>query len=403
MRSNLAAMSSHPTGPPTRIVAILSAVSVRRYVPGIVRYGRPNTSVWQLDPRHDTKRLLSMFKEWEPAGMILEHLPGVTDALLDLDLPKVTVHYDFDKRPELGWVDVNDHQVGQLAAQFFTDKRLQHFGFFGIDSQWSEQRLAGMRETLEVGGHELTTFIDRRPGHDRYNDYWPAPTPELLKWLNDIPKPCGILAAHDPLGRALIEACATSGIDVPRDVAVLGVNDDPLVCSLSQPQLSSVRIPWQRLGFELMGILDKMLSGQPAEHRVISPGTIGERFSTDVLAVENPLVARALELIREQISTGVNVAQVTEKLGCSRRHLERLFREYLGRSPKDEITSRQLAIARDLLLNTRLKVAAIAGEAGFHSVERFYAMFRRMENMSPGTFRRLGGRPTPAGPSSETK
>ena len=184
---------------------------------------------------------------------------------------------------------------------------------------------------------------------------------------------------------------------------MLGVNDDPLVCSLSQPQLSSVRVPWQRLGYELMGILDKMIAGSPAEHRVISPGTIGERFSTDVLAVENPLVARALELIREQISDGVNVAQVTEKLGCSRRHLERLFREHLGRSPKDEITSRQLAIARDLLLNTRLKVAAIAGESGFHSVERFYAMFRRMENMSPGTFRRLGGRPTTASPSSETK
>ncbi|MEP4076819.1 substrate-binding domain-containing protein [Haloferula sp.] len=386
-------MSLSPIGSPTRIVAVLSAVSVRRYVPGIVRYNRANTSVWQLDPRHDTKQLLSMLDEWKPAGMILEHMPGITDALVDLDIPKVTVHYDFDDRNDLGWVDVNDHQVGQLAANFFSDKRLRHFGFFGVESQWSDQRLKGFQDALSAAKLELSTFIDRRPGHDRYNDYWPAPTPELLKWLKELPKPCGILAAHDPLGRALIEACAGAGIDVPRDIAVLGVNDDPLVCSLSQPQLSSIRVPWQRLGYELMGILDKMLEGQPAEHRVISPGTIGERFSTDVLAVENPLVARALELIREQISEGVNVAQVTEKLGCSRRHLERLFREHLGRSPKDEITSRQLAIARDLLLNTNLKVAAIAGEAGFHSVERFYAMFRRMEDMSPGAFRRQGGRP----------
>jgi LacI family transcriptional regulator len=342
-----------------------------------------------------------MFREWEPAGMILEHMPGTTDALLDLDIPKVTVHYDFEERSDLGWVDVNDYQVGEQAARFFTDKRLRHFGFFGLDSQWSDQRLRGMIETLLKDGHELSSFIDSRPGHDRYNDYWPAPTAELLNWLKKLPKPCGILAAHDPLGRALIEACAVAGIDVPRDIAILGVNDDPLVCSLSQPQLSSVRIPWQRLGFELMGILDGMLDGKPAQHRVISPGNIGERFSTDVLAVDNPLVARALELIREHIADGVNVAQVTKKLGCSRRHLERLFREHLGRSPKDEITSRQLAIARDLLLNTRMKVAAIAGEAGFRSVERFYAMFRRMEEMSPGAFRRLGGRPSPSATPSD--
>ena len=164
-------MSSQPTDAPTRIVAVLSAVSVRRYVPGIVRYGRPNTSVWQLDPRHETEQMLAMFKEWEPAGMILEHMPGVTDALLDLDIPKVTVHYDFENRTDLGWVDVNDYQVGQQAAQFFTDKRLSHFAFFGAESQWSDQRHRGMRETLEKDGHKISSYIDRRPGHDRYNDY----------------------------------------------------------------------------------------------------------------------------------------------------------------------------------------------------------------------------------------
>ncbi|MEM1082685.1 MAG: substrate-binding domain-containing protein [Verrucomicrobiota bacterium] len=385
-------MSSRPDGSPTRIAAILSAVSVRRYVPGIVRYGRPNTSVWQLNPRHGRDHILSMFEEWKPAGVILEHMPGLTDPLLDIDLPKVTVHHDFTDRDNLGWVDVNDHEVGRTAAQFFIDTRLRHFGFFGVEYQWSEQREAGMREQLAAEGHEAHVYIDRRPGHDRYNDYWPAPTPELLDWLRNLPKPIGILAAHDPVGRALIEACAVAEIDVPREVAVLGVNDDPLVCSLSQPQLSSVRIPWERLGYELMGILDGMLDGKPPTHRVISPGTIGERFSTDVLAIDNPLVARALELIRNGISEGINVARVTETLGCSRRHLERLFREHLGRSPKDEISFRQLAIARDLLLNTNHKVSAIATEAGFRNVERFYAMFRRMENMSPGEYRRRGGR-----------
>lgn len=384
---------------PSRIVTVLSAVSIRRYVPGIVRYGRPETSVWQLDLHTDIERVLALIREWRPAGLILEHIPGRTDPLLDLNLPKVCVHYDFQERDDLGWVDVNDHEVGANAANFFLSRKLRNFAFYGIHSQWSDQRLEGMRTALD--SMNLAVRIDRRTAADRYSEYWPAPDAELLDWLRALPKPVGVLVAHDPLGRALIEACAVAGIDVPREVAVLGVNDDPLVCPLSQPQLSSIRIPWQRLGFELMDILDRMLAGHPPEHHVISPGTISERFSTDVLAVDNPLVRRALDRIREGIPGGVNVANVAESLGCSRRHLERLFREHLGRSPKDEITFRQMAIARDLLLNSRMKVAAVAGEAGFRSVERFYAMFRRIEGTSPGAYRRQGGRgATDRGPSS---
>ena len=377
---------------PTRLVAVLSAVSLRRYVPGIVRYARPDTSVWQLDLHADLDRARNLIREWEPSGLILEHVPGLSDPLLELGIPTVTVHYDFPDTSPHGWVDVNDREVGRSAAAFFTSKRLRHLAFYGLSTQWSEQRLAGFRESLATLGIEPHTLLAPDSGPHRYSEYWPSLSPELLAWLRALPKPVGILAAHDPLGRALIEACAVAGIDIPREVAVLGVNDDPLVCPLSQPPLSSVRVPWQRLGYELMEILDGMLAGRPAESRVISPGTIGERLSTDVLAVDHPLVRRALDLIRQHITEGINVVDLTHRLGCSRRHLERLFRDHLGRSPKDEITFRQLAIARDLLLNTRMKISAVAAEAGFQNVERFYSLFRRVEGLSPGAYRRQAGR-----------
>ncbi|MDP0491447.1 MAG: substrate-binding domain-containing protein [Verrucomicrobiota bacterium JB023] len=362
-----------------------------RYVPGFILAKRSDLVVWQLNIYHDMADMLSLIEQWKPDAMVVEYLPGISEPLLETGIPTVAVQYDFAMDSKTSFVDVDDVAVGQLAAEFFLEKRLENFAFYGkAEAQFSEQRLQAFRETIKKNGFEVQVHEEEAAlGPRRYTEYWPEPSGSMVQWLCDLPKPCGLFAAHDPLGRAAIEASVMAGVEVPRELAVLGVNDDLMVCLLSDPKLSSIRIPWARIGQEMLVMLDAMLAGEKGvQQKLISPGSVAERFSSDVLAVENPLVRRALELIRSRLSEGVAVQDLVAELGCSRRHLERLFATCLGHSPKDEINFRRISAAKDLLLHSNQKIATVAAKVGFKSVERFYAVFRESTGKSPGQFRK---------------
>ncbi|MEM9081848.1 MAG: substrate-binding domain-containing protein, partial [Verrucomicrobiota bacterium] len=224
-----------------KVVTVMSHVAVLRYVPGFILAKRPDIVVWQLNVYHEMELMLDKIREWEPDVLIIEYLPGITEELMELEIPKVVIQYDYEVGFQVCSIDVDDGQVGRLAGEFFLGKRLENFAYYGKAVQWSEQRLAGFGEVIGKSGGSVSTFIEpQEGGPSRYAEYWPNPTEELIEWLKELPKPCGLLAGHDPLGRAILEACVLAEVEVPREVAVLGVNDDPLVCLLSDPKLSSV-------------------------------------------------------------------------------------------------------------------------------------------------------------------
>ena len=377
---------------PDRIAVVLTQVNIRRFVPGFVRYNRPNTTFWQLNSHQSVDETVSLIRQWKPLGLIAECIPGISDPLFELGLPTVAVQYNLPPGSPHSCCDVDDEAVGETAAKFFLGKRLRSFAFYGKNIQYSEQRLRGFLRGLAAENQKPEVLVEPFEGPERYSEYWPAPGKPLLNWLRGLPKPVGILAAHDPMGRALIEAARHAELDVPSEVAVLGVNDDPLVCPLSQPALSSVRVPWTRLGSELMGLLERRIAGEPPQSLLIEPGAVSERLSTDILAVDDPLLRRALEAMRVGGAESLNIHELSKQIGCSRRHLERMFREHLGRSPKEELTRRRLSIARDLLLNSNEKIAAISQICGWSNPQPFHVAFVAAEGVSPGVFRKQGGR-----------
>jgi LacI family transcriptional regulator len=185
---------------------------------------------------------------------------------------------------------------------------------------------------------------------------------------------------------------------VPDEVAVVGVDNDEVLCELCNPPLSSVMPNPQRIGFEAAALLARLMTGAApdVQEQLIEPAGVMTRQSSDVLAIDNPQIAAAIRHIREHACRGLSVPELLKYVPLSRTVLERQFRKYLGRSPQAEIRAVQLKRARELLAKTDMGLAHIARLVGFVHPEYLSVVFKRESGETPGEYRR---RATTADPS----
>jgi LacI family transcriptional regulator len=215
----------------------------------------------------------------------------------------------------------------------------------------------------------------------------------LAAWLRGRPKPLGLVAANDLHGFRALDACRRAALAVPEEVAVVGADEDPELCELSDPPLSSVRFDAEGAGYEAAALLDRLMRGRaaPGAPTRVPPLGVTARQSTDMLAIDDPGVARAIHEIRRRAFEGVKVGDLVSGLPLSRRALEHRFRKLLGRTPKEEIQRLRLERAKDLLATTKLPVERIAERLGYHQAAYFSAAFRRETGVAPGRWRRRQG------------
>jgi LacI family transcriptional regulator len=211
----------------------------------------------------------------------------------------------------------------------------------------------------------------------------------LLGWLKSLPKPVGLMACNDICGREVLQACAAAGLRVPDEVAVVGVDNDELMCELSNPPLSSIALDVENAGYEAARLLDSLMSGHLAGERIVQvePVYVVTRQSSEIMAPHDPSVATALQFIRNHAGQPIGVPHVVEHAGVSRRTLERRFLSALGRSISSEITQCRLERAKRLLLETDLPSHRVAAGAGFGTIKTFNRVFRRAAGVSPQRFR----------------
>jgi LacI family transcriptional regulator len=210
------------------------------------------------------------------------------------------------------------------------------------------------------------------------------------RWLGSLRRPVGVLACNDLRGLHVLEACEHRGLRVPDEVAVVGVDDDALLCELSDPPLSSVISNPERIGYEAAALLDRLMAGEgaPFEEMLVPPLGVTTRLSTDVLAIDDERVVAAVRYIRANACHGISVGDVIDHVAMSRTTLDRRFLRYLGRSPQAEIRAAQLGRARELLAETDHPIHRIAELVGFKHTEYFHYAFRREYGRTPGRFRR---------------
>jgi len=212
----------------------------------------------------------------------------------------------------------------------------------------------------------------------------------MANWLARLPKPIGIMACYDIRAQQLLDLCRELDIAVPEQVAVIGVDNDRLLCDLASPPLSSVIPNAHRSGYEAASLLDSLMQGVnvPAVAHLIKPLGVEARQSTNILAIDDPDVAKALRFIREHANEGINVSDVLRNVPISRRVLEHRFRQCLGRSPHEEILRLKVQRIRQLLQESDLSLQEIALQTGFEHVEYLSTVFKRETGSSPRAFRK---------------
>jgi LacI family transcriptional regulator len=301
---------------------------------------------------------------------------NVSGVLPDLRIPRVMADHE---------------QVGRLAAEHFLDRGLRRFGFFGYtDHAFSKGREIGFRREVERAGFRVSSYLSDDPLHPEPTGLWRWDD-DLQDWLVGLPRPVGVLCSHDIQGVHLSEACHRAGFRVPDDVALLGVDDDDLICQVARPSLSSVALPGGRIGFEAARMLEGLLSRRRRDPRpqtvlLPSPG-VKTRQSSDVLAIEDEDVATALRYIQEHSCGPMGVADVLKAVAVSRRSLERRFRVVLGRGLGEEIRRVRIEKAKGLLSGTGMPIAQVATSSGFSEAKHLSTVFRREMGLTPTEYR----------------
>jgi LacI family transcriptional regulator len=278
------------------------------------------------------------------------------------------------------------------AAGHLLERGFRNFAFCGFTGErWSAGRREGCLEALTGAGcrcavHESYWRGPLARGWDREQD-------RIARWVSRLDRPLGIVACNDLRGHHVLDACTRAGLAVPEEVAVIGVDDEELLCEMCDPPLSSVVPGAERIGHEAAALLDRLMAGTEGRavmelERRIEPLGVTTRQSTDILAIPDADVAAALRLIRQRACEGLRVADVLRLVPLSRSLLERRFRKFLGRSPQAEIRLVQVKRIKQLLAETDLPLAEIAGLSGFEHVEYLSVVFKRLTGQSPGAYRR---------------
>lgn len=210
-----------------------------------------------------------------------------------------------------------------------------------------------------------------------------------IRWIKRLPKPVGVMACNDMRGQQVLNTCRALGVAVPDEVAVIGVDNDEVLCTLSDPPLSSVVPDTERIGYETATLLDRMMRGGrgPDGQIFIKPKAIITRRSTEVLAVEDRQIAAATRFIREHACEGIDVSDVLRVVPMSRSTLDRRFFALMNCSPKDEILRVRLNRAKQLLAETNLSLPLIAEKLGLEHAEYLSRIFKKRVGLTPSEFR----------------
>ena len=384
-------------------VALLLETSTeygRGLLRGILRYSRLH-GPWSMyvAPRH-LDQVLPEGESWNGTGIIARiRSPQMQKQIRSTGLPFVASQLGEASPPKagrrFGEIDTHSSAIAEMGVKHLLERGLRGFAFCGfMNCHWSVVReMAYVRLLREKGFPCFVRHIHMASWiqQSHWLDTWRHEQPGMVSWLRSLPKPAGLMACNDVCGRQVLQACVMAGLRVPDDVAVIGVDNDDLICELSDPPLSSVALDVERAGYESAQLLDGLMSGRIKQGYVVhvEPTHVATRRSSDVIAQGDRLIVSALRFIRDQFAQGITVSDVAEEVGTSRRTLERHFSMATGRSILSEIARCRIERAKELLLETEVSCYRVASGVGFNSLKTFNRTFYRREAITPQGFRKM--------------
>jgi len=368
-----------------------SRASGRNLLQGIADYAHhhgPWSFYWEPG---GLEKAWPVLKTFDADGIILRDVDKL-DEVLAFGMPAVVVGHRSEEVSGLVNVVTDSAAIGRMAAEHLLHCGFRHFAFCGYASTplehapWSELRRQSFSERITQAGFQPPPHHLLLPTRTD----WQEERRALARWLESLSKPLGLLACNDDCGQQVMEACKLANLPVPDVVGVIGADNDQVVCGLSNPPLSSIAVSFQRAGYEAAEALDRLMHGaKRIPPKITARAThVVARRSTDVVAVEDHYLAKALRFIRDHDREPLSVDDVARAAGLSRRALEKRFRQELGHSILHGVRrARTEQIAR-LLVETQLPVGHIAESLGFEDVQHFARYFRAARQMSPLAYRK---------------
>lgn len=380
---------------PHRIALLFNANKVydRQVVAGIGQYLKSTRVVWDLFLEEDFRCRTLGIQHWRGDGIIADFDdPTVEEALAHLSMPVVAVggSYADDSRypANIPYVATDNAKLVRVAYDHLIEQGLQRFAFFGLPpspgNRWAQEREDAFLRMIAADGLEGTVYR----GSPTSAGGWGRAQEDMVAWVRSLPKPIGVVAVTDARARQLLQACVVADVPIPEQIAVVGIDNDPMAQLLSRIPLTSVIQGAEEMGRMAAQVLHQMLhGGDCSSTRVLVPPVgLSVQASSQHEPLRSPYVMRAKHYIRQYACLGIKTEQVADYVGISRTLLEEHFKRELKQTVHQAILEHKLEMARSMLIDNSVPLAEVAVRCGFTSLQYMYAVFRREFNCTPRQF-----------------
>jgi LacI family transcriptional regulator len=373
----------------TRSILVALSTTHHGFLRGIARYAHDHG--WHIDATLAYTGKVP--QRWSGDGVISQC--GFSDELAEhvnsLGLPTVEIT-SVNQRVHAARIDTDYGAFGVAAAEYFLARRFKHFAVAPLaDDAFHAQRLLGFSERLARAGHSVAHLPPLIADLSSHAIDWASRVREINARLNELPKPIAVFAYNDAVGVDIIKACLDIGLLVPEQVAVMGVDNDELLCEVSRVPLSSVRFDLAELAYQGAAFLDEILDGQSHErHRVVPAGSgITTRLSSEIFAMDNVHVAKACLFITHHLTDpNLSVTAIAAHAGLGERGMLKAFTKHVGRTMQEEISLLRHEKVCELLRTSVRSIKEIAAATGFSSGNYLTRAFRHRHQMTPEQYRR---------------
>ncbi len=358
---------------------------------------------WQLIvwPDSSQKSLLHLKKRGCKGAFVSIQTTAKAKELLPVGIPMIAVS-TLQDTASIPFISANPEEIAQMASEYFLKRKFKNFAFFGLtQAKWSRERMDHFFNYLAKTGYNADIFKEKQipvtndsiPFAKLWvNTAFDTGQEELTKWLRRLPKPTAILASCDIFACHLINVAKEAGLNVPDEIAILGVNNDQAICNTCDPPLSSIAFNFKRVGYDAAKLLDKLIAGRETmqgQRIDIQPTHIENRGSTDVFAIDDVDIVQALKYIRQNSNKSLQVNEIANQVYTSKRSLQLKFHKAVGRSIHEEIIRAHFENAKTMLIETDLPIDEIAGRSGFLYTSNMRRAFKQFAGMLPQKYRRM--------------
>lgn len=365
----------------------------RKLLRGLVQYSQENgpwifyrlPSYYKM--LHGKRGVIDWVKARKPDAIIAQWDHEGSNLLRDLNIPIILQNYK--KRSDYFSNLTGDYVgTGRMAARYFIEKKFKNFAFYGNKGVvWSRERAEGyMQEIQKVGGNYFYFESDRLNENEWGNNHI-----KLDGWLTSLPKPVALFACDDRFALEVSEICKINNINIPDEISLMGVDNDELICNLSDPPISSIVLEVEKGGYEAGRLIHQQIRENKSIpfNIVIDPVKIEERKSTDKYNIDNKYILAVVRHIEENFHTDLSIEALTQLVPLSRRNLELKFKKELGTTIYQFLLRYRVEHFAKLLVNTDRSLFDIALECGFNDSKNISRVFKRIKGLPPTEYRKL--------------